>query len=169
MAVMLMTAVLMAASWVDWETYWVPDRLSFPCILIGLYLSPFEPSAALRLWGLAAAGGVTWLGMAVAEKIKRDCPVAWGDVLLMCAGGAFFGLDEVVALLLMTSVAMLAYALPMRIWRMGMASTALHREMLDGADPMAVPMGPAIAAAITYISFHPRLLDTPFSTLLGVM
>ena len=166
LVIMLMAAILLAAAWMDWENYCITDELLVPCILVGLYLPAFEPSANLRLWGAAAAGGFMLMGMVIGKIWNKDAPVAWGDVMLMAAGGAFLGLDCFPTLTILSVVIMAAYAIPMRVWGLGRPTTKMHEAVLDGTDPRSVPMGPAIAAAIVVISFSPGLWATSLSSLL---
>jgi leader peptidase (prepilin peptidase) / N-methyltransferase len=102
-------SLLVALSFIDFDTQLLPDVLTKPGITIGLLgglwpgvagvitddpatsTSPALRSVLASVIGMAVGGGVTWLIRAVGTRIFRREAMGFGDVKLMMMIGAFLG------------------------------------------------------------------------------
>ena len=116
----LVASGLVAATFIDFEHYIIPDRISLGGIAAGLILSglvpglhasPFAPYPT-RLDGLVAAligavagGGSLWLVGVLGKAIFKKDAMGLGDVKLLAAIGAFFGWQAVLFTIILSSFA----------------------------------------------------------------
>lgn len=82
----IFTAILIVAFMTDWEHWIIPDRLTYPAIIIGLLLSFFTVGIWSSLLGLILFGGVLLLA-----AIISGGGMGGGDIKLAAAIGAFTG------------------------------------------------------------------------------
>lgn len=142
--VLLVLALLLAAAWVDWETFLVPDAFVVPALLVGLLASPIAPDHAARVWGMFLPAALLWFGMWVGSWRWGEDAVAGGDVLMIAALGALVGADMAPALLVSSCLVFTLYAYPMRLLGVDRASDAARRRVAGGLGSGAAAMGPAI-------------------------
>jgi leader peptidase (prepilin peptidase)/N-methyltransferase len=86
-------AALVALTFLDLEHFWIPDRITYPGIALGLAFSLFLPHLAFQSALLGAAlGGASFYAIAWGYRrlIGRE-GMGGGDVKLMAMIGAFLG------------------------------------------------------------------------------
>jgi len=120
--------VLLAASWLDWETQEIPDFVTVPLLFLGLAASPYEPDAITRVWGAVLGGGFVWLAFRLTSGVRKVDAMSYGDIALAAALGGWLGLCGAPYFLIAGSAAYVAYALPFRL-----------------RGVVWVPMGPALS------------------------
>lgn len=136
-------ATLLALAVIDARTTWLPDALTQPLTWAGLIASALGWTAV----GLdaALAGAVTgYLSLWLVYWGYRLCTgqegMGHGDFKLMAALGAWFGWQDLLAVLLMASLSALAFAL----WQLKRGRLAAHR---------AIAFGPFLALAGGWLMF----------------
>ncbi len=136
---------LLAAAWIDAETFWLPDAIVLPLVPLGLLATWLldrdavvdHAAAAILAW--AALRGLAW-GYA---RLRGRDGLGEGDAKLLAVGGAWLGLEALPWVLMVAALAGLAVAGVMR----------LRGRAMDAAT--AVPFGPPLAAAIwTFFLFR---------------
>ncbi len=113
--------VLIRVSVVDWRSFRIPDVLSLPLIGAGLLIAWVLPDVAqtdvaFRDHLIGAIGAFVLfagLGEAIYRRTGQDA-LGLGDAKLFSASGAWLGWQALPAVLLVASVAGLAYALFVR-------------------------------------------------------
>lgn len=146
---------LLLGTFVDFDHYILPDRVTIGGMILGLALSPLVPllhqthspwTALMRAGiGCAVGFGTLWLIATLGSLAFRKEAMGFGDVKLMGAVGAFFGwkavLFTVIASSLFGSLA-------------GVALILAGKRQLQGR----IPYGPFIAAAaLIWIFWGPVL------------
>jgi leader peptidase (prepilin peptidase)/N-methyltransferase len=129
--------VLLTAAWIDLRTMILPDVLTLPLLLAGLIVTELTNPDALLENGLAAAFGYLLL-FAVAwtyRMLRNRDGLGMGDAKLLAALGAWLGLTELPAVLLMASCLGLVAA----------GVGALAGKRMTAAT--AIPFGPFLALA----------------------
>ncbi|MDP9413074.1 MAG: A24 family peptidase [Pseudomonadota bacterium] len=99
----------------DFEHYWLPNRLTYPLILLGLAATAWlQPMLLLHNIIGAGAGFALLSGMAAGyRKLRRRHGLGGGDAKLFAAAGAWLGWYTLPFVLLGSAVAALAVALAM--------------------------------------------------------
>lgn len=101
-AAALACGALLAVTFIDWDTFIIPDELSLGLVAAGLLLSPINPafdaggrwwlsalwSARGALFGLAIGWGLATLG----ESLFKKEALGGGDVKLLAGVGAWTGM-----------------------------------------------------------------------------
>lgn len=129
---------LLTAAWIDAETFWLPDALTLPLILVGLvatWLLDREAIVDRAAGAVAAWAGLRGIGWLYARLRHRE-GLGEGDAKLLAVGGAWLGW-QALPWLLLTGAAL------------GLLSAAVER--LRGRSmslATAIPFGPPLAAAI---------------------
>jgi leader peptidase (prepilin peptidase)/N-methyltransferase len=187
---MLLTAMLICASFIDLDHMIIPDRFSIGAAAIGVVVSVVIPSLhgfhdgpyaidAIRggveslIGVLIGSGVVLWIGL-LAEVILRKEAMGFGDVKLVGAIGAFFGWQGAVFCLfggavlgtLGLGVAMIVQGLRRKRRtddddRLGALDVGFGRE---------VPFGPMLAAGslLYFLWLHP-VVDRYFAEVAGLL
>lgn len=130
---------LLAAAWIDAETFWLPDVIVLPLIASGLLATWLldrvsivdHAAAAILAW--AALRGLAW---SYARLRGRD-GLGEGDAKLLAVGGAWLGLQALPWVLLAAAAAGLTWAGMMR----------LRGQAVNTATML--PFGPPLAIAIS--------------------
>ena len=128
--------ILMLAAEVDFRTYLLPDMLTWPLLVLGfLYAAVYggwisAPESAI-------GAGIGYFLPVIASLpvilLKKQEVFGGGDVKLLSALGAWFGVDKLLSLIILSTVLFFIYA--------------LIRRKKDGA------FGPAIALSAIIIAF----------------
>jgi len=125
--------------WCDVVHHIIPEFVTIPMIIVGLLWSPISPDHWDRIAGCVLAGSMMWLVFIFVSQWRGVDAFSGGDVALLAAGGAWLGLSIVPAFLVLSGLAFLGYGITLRrngvVW---------------------VPMGPAIAAALTLCALAPQ-------------
>lgn len=136
---------LVVGALIDWDSQWLPDRITLPLMWSGLFLasigqSPLGLSLSHALWGAMAGYLSFWLMATVFRRITGRDGLGGGDTKLLAALGAWLGGLVLPQLLLMSSLIGLGIALWFR-WR----------ENKQGE----FPFGPALAVSGLVLFWHP--------------
>ena len=130
---------------IDWNSQWLPDRITLPLLWVGLFLAsinhnPLGLDLHHALWG-AMAGYLTFWLMATGFRLVtgRD-GLGGGDTKLLAALGAWLGGLALPQLLLMSSLLGLLIALWFRLRK---------------GEQGEFPFGPALAASGLILFWHP--------------
>ncbi|MCI0595608.1 MAG: A24 family peptidase, partial [candidate division Zixibacteria bacterium] len=120
-------SILFAVSVTDFETGFIPDRLTVPGIAAGILASALVPGLHGEvLWyrglmhsaaGLLAGGGLLWVVGAAGNLIFRKESMGGGDIKLIAMMGAFLGLEKVILVFLFAPVAALPFALYVKFFQ----------------------------------------------------
>jgi len=141
---------LLCLSWIDAETFLLPDVLTLPLVLAGLAASIPGGRDAMLDAGIGAAVGfcALWLVARVYRGLTQEDGLGDGDFKLFAAAGAWTGWEFLPWVVFMASVFGLIAAL---------AARAVGREV---TRKTRIPFGPFIAAAIwvAYLLLHGDLL-----------
>ncbi len=100
-----LVALLVAATFIDYDLTIIPDEITVPGMLIGLSVGTIlpairpEPGFASTHWdgflvgmiGLAVGGGLTWAVRLIGSIALRREAMGFGDVTLMAMIGAYMG------------------------------------------------------------------------------
>lgn len=136
---------LVVGALIDWDSKWLPDRITLPLMWSGLFLAsigqnPLGLSLSHSLWGAMAGYLTFWLMATVFRLITGRDGLGGGDTKLLAALGAWLGCLVLPQLLLMSSLLGLGIALWFRL-----------REGKQGE----FPFGPALAASGLILFWHP--------------
>lgn len=150
---------LVAISFIDLDTWLIPDVISLPVLAVGLAGAWFLPGHPLLAHVLGASiGGAGLLLMAfVIEKVLKKEGLGYGDVKLLAMIGAFTGVVTLPLVLILASTQGAVIGLLWMALRKGPPKAAP-----DGFVPAAsaVPFGPFLSlAALEILVFGPQLLD----------
>lgn len=164
---------LVVATFIDFEHYIIPDRISLGGIGAGLLVSFFVPELhaltdpvfqldglqglASSAIGVAAGSGSLWMVAVVGKMIFKKDAMGLGDVKLLGAIGAFMGWRSVIFTIVISSflgsiVGVTLIAIGNRKWQ------------------SKIPYGPYIAfAAVLWIYFGPTLWNAYMNYMLPSM
>lgn len=103
---LVLFATLSVLSWIDWNTYRLPNVLTLPLILLGL-LWAFGTQIDFYefLLGAALGYGLFWMIESVYRLIRKREGLGRGDAKLLAAGGAWCGAMALPYIILIASVA----------------------------------------------------------------
>ncbi len=103
---------LIVITWIDIDTYLIPDQLSLLLLWLGLFFSLFDfslsPEQAIQ--GALIGYLSLWLVFHVFKLITGKEGMGYGDFKLMAAGGAWLGPELLIAVLFMASISGLLFA-----------------------------------------------------------
>lgn len=118
----------LACAWIDHHTFRIPNRITYPFLLITLFMTLIHQQWPTALWGGLLAGGILLLPRLLAGPEKAGM----GDVKLAMLGGLLLGPEATIYALLIAFVGALLFKLP-----------ALIRGRLKAQQ--AIPFGPYLA------------------------
>ncbi len=124
-------ASLIALTLIDWEHFILPDRITYPLIVVGLLFAFLLPEHFClfqwkrfvefnRWWGLVysliglAAGGVSiWAIGLLGKKVFKKEAMGFGDVVLMAGVGAWQGWQMVLLAIFLGALSASVFYLPL--------------------------------------------------------
>lgn len=141
---------LLLIAWVDWETSYIYDVVTYPLLALGLGASVFWPENYSAWWSSLAGAALMLLLLEGSYQLVRWISgrdaLGGGDVKLMAAAGAFLGpWASMRALVLVALISPLYWLAVMRI------------KNLDTRD--AFPYGPVLAAGAAISAWELLSLD----------
>lgn len=134
---------LLAAAWIDWDHFRLPDVLTLPLLLGGLGATWWaDPDAVFSHAAAAAVAHLLFQAVAWTFRALRGRDgLGEGDAKLLAAGGAWVGLEGLPAVVLGGAL-------------LGIAAILLLRRMGRMGLDEAVPFGPYLALAIWAVRLH---------------
>jgi leader peptidase (prepilin peptidase)/N-methyltransferase len=149
-AACLLVWFLIVITWIDLDTYLIPDQLSLTLLWLGLFFSLFEfsVSPAVAIIGSLVGYLSLWLLFHVFKLFTGKEGMGYGDFKLLAAGGAWLGFEPLIVVLFVSSVSGLTIALIQLIMRKGQQK---------------IPFGPylSIGIFVAYV-WGDKLLDVIF-------
>ncbi|MBJ79997.1 MAG: prepilin peptidase [Myxococcales bacterium] len=102
---LLLNTGLLAIIFLDIDHWWVPDKITYPCILIALIAAFLPGGIGLEqaLWGLLPAL-LVYIVAKVFEKLMRKEGLGFGDIKLLILLGLLLGAEDGLALLFLAAV-----------------------------------------------------------------
>lgn len=140
---------LIVITFIDLETFLIPDELSLGLVVLGIgssFVNPYFSGASLwkpveSLAGGAAGFALVWLLAVTGEKLFKKEAMGGGDLKLMAGLGTLLGWQGAVSTLIMGSVLGAVYGISLVI-----------RRKAGRSDP--IPFGPFLAAGAVINLFH---------------
>ncbi|OUJ03009.1 prepilin peptidase [Acetobacter cibinongensis] len=131
--------VLLALSWIDFETFLLPDVLTLPLLVGGLVegtISADGPSLLSRVAGALAGWALLVTVSIVYKAVRGRAGIGGGDAKLLAAGGAWLGLQALPCVLLGASLCGFILALVLMV-----RGRHLNARMM-------LPFGPCLALSV---------------------
>ena len=156
---LILVALLVAATFIDYDLYRIPDEVTVPGMVLGLALGTLEPGirpapgSASTPWdgflyglvGWAVGGGLIWFVRILGRLVFRREAMGFGDVTLMAMIGAFLGWQATLLTLFMGAILGLVHA----GWKLlALAGKWLRGHKIRGSD-REIPFGPYLSMAAT--------------------
>lgn len=139
-AAVLLVWFLIVITWIDLDTYLIPDQLSLTLLWLGLFFSLFDFSITPSVSIIGALVGYLslWLVFQVFKLLTGKEGMGYGDFKLLAAGGAWLGFEPLILVLLISSVSGLLVAL---------------LQALMKKSQLKIPFGPYLSMGIlvTYL------------------
>jgi leader peptidase (prepilin peptidase)/N-methyltransferase len=85
-------SVMIALFFIDLEHFLLPDKLTLPCIAIGLGLALYTAPITDHLLGMIAAAAAMGVIFAIGKLVYKQDVLGLGDIKLAATFGAFWGL-----------------------------------------------------------------------------
>ena len=113
LAACLLLWVLMVITWIDIDTYLIPDQLSLSLLWLGLFFSLFDFSISSEhaIQGALVGYLSLWSVFHLFKLITGKEGMGYGDFKLLAAGGAWLGPELLIVVLFIASVSGLLVAL----------------------------------------------------------
>lgn len=143
-------SMLLVVTLIDFEFYIIPDRITYPGMVLGLALSWVNPlvTPLEALIGLLAGGASLYLLAMLGDLLFKKESLGGGDIKLAAMLGAFLGWKNIIFIFFGAAVFGLIYAL---------LQMAASRK--EGAGRM-IPFGPFLSlAAIVALFFGETLIN----------
>ncbi len=129
---------LIYLAWVDWRTFLLPNRITYPLIILGLITNTFTPYAFcesyLAFLGVIIGYLILYMTNQIYRYFRGQDGLGMGDVKLLASLGAWLGLESLPVIL---SVAALLGILGGILWLRYKNLPITH----------AFPFGPYLAIA----------------------
>lgn len=147
LSALLLIWLLLVITWIDIDTYLIPDVLSLSLLWLGLFCSLFEltvtPSQAIT--GALVGYLSLWLVFHAFKLLTGKEGMGYGDFKLLAAGGAWLGAEALIIVLMVASVSGLVITLLLQLF---------------GKGSKKIPFGPYLSIGILVAYFtEGRLLD----------
>ncbi len=147
-----LSGCLLVISFIDWDTFTIPDTISYSLLVIGLVLLFLQllPVKILDgIIGLLFGGGLPLIIAITFEKIKKmeQPALGGGDIKLFAITGTFMGLYGVLFTMIIGSILGIIVGYPLVL----LTGKKVDEEELR--EKRYIPFGPfiAVAAIITYL------------------
>ena len=154
---MLLTAMLIAITFIDLEHFIIPDYITIPGAILGLFLAVFSGHIAIlnAVIGLLVGGVSLFLIAVLGDKLFKRESMGGGDIKLSALLGAYLGWQQVIFVLVCASF---VGALT------GIAGILLSKQV---KKTRLIPFGPFLAlGALVAIFFGQELIDLYLNTFL---
>ncbi len=143
-------SMLLVVTFIDFEYYIIPDRITYPGMVLGLGLSFVNPLVTPldALIGLVAGGASLYLLAILGDFIFKKESLGGGDIKLAAMLGAFLGWKNIIFIFFGAAVLGLIFAIGQMV---------LSRKQSAGR---MIPFGPFLSlAAILALFFGEVLID----------
>ena len=120
-------------AYIDWQTRKIPNRITYPTILISLIVTLLAGMWPTAIWGGLLAGGI----LLVPRLLAGPGKAGMGDVKLSALGGILLGPQTSIYALLLSMITALVVLLPL-----------ILLKRLRWKD--AVPFGPYLTVGFGY-------------------
>ncbi|MGJ8664385.1 MAG: prepilin peptidase [Marinicella sp.] len=149
-AACLLLWFLIVITWIDFDTYLIPDQLSLSLLWFGLFFSLFDFSLTPVQSIIGALVGYLslWLVFHLFKILTGKEGMGYGDFKLLAAGGAWLGPEMLIVVLLLASVSGLLFALG---------------QMIMKNKQNKIPFGPylSIGILVSYV-YGPQVMSILF-------
>lgn len=134
-AASLLLFFLITITFIDLDTFLIPDQLSLSLLWLGLFFSLFEVFVTPQQAIIGALAGYLslWLLFHVFKLLTGKEGMGYGDFKLLAAGGAWLGFEMLIVVLILASVSGLVIALI---------------QKLAGQGEAKIPFGPYLSIGI---------------------
>jgi leader peptidase (prepilin peptidase)/N-methyltransferase len=140
-AAVLLVWFLIVITWIDLDTFLIPDQLSLTLLWLGLFFSLFSFSIAPEVAIIGALVGYLslWLVFHLFKLLTGKEGMGYGDFKLLAAGGAWLGYEPLITVLLVSSFSGLVIAVI---------------QKLAGSQEQKIPFGPylSIGIVVSYLA-----------------
>ena len=158
---LVFVALLVTATFIDYDYYIIPDQITVTGVIVGLGLGTLfpeirpEPSQAVSYWaglktgliGLAVGAGLTQTVRVLGSIVFRKEAMGFGDVTLMAMIGSFLGWQAAVLTFFIAPFFGLGHAL----WKLvKLLGKVLSRRPYSSAD-RELPFGPYLSMAALFL------------------
>ena len=101
-----LTWALIALTWIDYDTYLLPDNITLPLLWAGLIVNYFGLFTSLQsaLWGAVAGYLVLWSVFWLFKLVTGKEGMGYGDFKLLAALGAWLGWEMLPVIILLSSL-----------------------------------------------------------------
>lgn len=143
-------SMLLVVTFIDFEYYIIPDRITYPGMVLGLGLSFVNPLVTPldALIGLVAGGSSLYLLAILGDYLFKKESLGGGDIKLAAMLGAFLGWKNIIFIFFGAAVLGLIFAVGQMV---------ISRK--EGAGRM-IPFGPFLSlAALLALFFGEMLID----------
>ncbi len=112
LSVLMLIWFLLVITWIDIDTYLIPDQLSLSLLWLGLFCSLFELtiSPAQAITGALVGYLSLWLVFHLFKLLTGKEGMGYGDFKLLAAGGAWLGPEMLIGVLFIASITGLLFA-----------------------------------------------------------
>ncbi len=138
---------LIIVSFIDYDHYIIPDKISYPGMIIGLLGAILNPEREFldALLGLLMGGGFLWAIAVIYYKVKKEEGMGGGDIKLLAWIGTVLGWKPIAFIILVSSLLGSI---------VGLFLIYKNKDSLK----KVIPFGPFIAAAaVLYVFFGKEL------------
>lgn len=136
-AALVLTYFLIAIAMIDFDTMVIPDQFSLTLMWLGLFISLWlvfiNPSASIK--GALFGYLLLWSVFHLFKLITGKDGMGYGDFKLLAAGGAWFGIQAVLVIIIMSSFA-------------GAVLGTLFIVLSKNKKNKPIPFGPYLAVGI---------------------
>jgi leader peptidase (prepilin peptidase) / N-methyltransferase len=152
---------LVAITFIDIDSFYIPDVISLPGIALGVGLAVLtgEPTWRDSLMGLCGGAGILTLVLLAFKLVMRREGMGWGDVKLLGFMGAVLGVWAIPAIILLGSLQGIVIG-SLWLWYSKRHEAEIAARSDDDIPSGAVPFGPFLTlGALEWIFAQERLLD----------